>query len=292
MASVAGTVAVLVFSPRSPGVLAGLEESLAASVGYLRRLSADGDGYAEALHLSFHARTAAVAAHTAMADALVAAGHEGPGVRRWYGQSFEDSALSERRLVGPAGVTGIVTRHASLRSVWFLNSARGALALAAAVAVADLTGAEHGFWVVLGTLSVLRTNAASTGATALRALVGTVLGFVIGALLLLAIGTGPTALWIALPVAVLVAAYSPGALPFTAGQAAFTVVISLLFNILAPAGWQIGVVRIEDVALGWSTWRRGWPGWPDRRRSWRGSGTGPGDADRPHRTWQWAGPSG
>ena len=82
----------------------------------------------------------------------------------------------------------LVSGHASLRSVWFLNSARGALALAAAVAVADLADLQHGFWVVLGTLSVLRTSASATGATALRALIGTVVGFFIGAGLILAIG--------------------------------------------------------------------------------------------------------
>ncbi|WP_431873240.1 FUSC family protein [Amycolatopsis sacchari] len=235
--------------------LAPLECRLAESVEYLRRLNSDGDGYADAVHLSFHARTAAVAAHTAMTDALITAHRADPSTvpgsrRRWYGETFETEALGERRLAGLVAAAGVVSRHASLRSVWFLNSVRGALALAAAVAVADLTGVEHGFWVVLGTLSVLRTSAAATGATALRALLGTVAGFVVGAALLLAIGTGPGALWIALPIAVLVAAYAPGALPFAAGQAAFTVVVSVLFNLLAPAGWEIGVLRIEDVALG------------------------------------------
>ena len=42
--------------------------------------------------------------------------------------------------------------------------------------MADISGVQHGFWVVLGTLSVLRTNAASTESTALRALGGTLLG--------------------------------------------------------------------------------------------------------------------
>ena len=124
----------------------------------------------------------------------------------------------------------MVSRHASLRSVWFLNSVRGAVAVAAAIAVADVTGVQHGFWVVLGTLSVLRSSAASTGATAMRALLGTLIGFVVGALLLLVIGTGAGALWIALPIAVLIASYAPGALPFAVGQAAFTVVISVLFK--------------------------------------------------------------
>jgi uncharacterized membrane protein YccC len=75
-------------------------------------------------------------------------------------------------------------------------------------------------------------------------------GFAIGAAFMLAIGTSPTALWIALPVAVLVAAYSPGTAPFAVGQAAFTVTVVVLFNLLVPAGWKVGLVRIQDVAIG------------------------------------------
>jgi uncharacterized membrane protein YccC len=134
--------------------------------------------------------------------------------------------------------------------VWFRNSARGAIAIAAAVTVARLAGVQHAFWVVLGTLSVLRTSAGATGSTALRALAGTVLGFVVGAALLVGIGTAPAALWTALPLAVLVAAYTPGTAPFVIGQAAFTVTVVVLFNVLAPAGWKVGLLRIEDVAIG------------------------------------------
>ncbi|MEV6605346.1 FUSC family protein [Kutzneria sp. NPDC051319] len=251
-ASVLLDVAALLTDEPTKPQLDCLEHSLAASVEHLRRLRSDSAEFGAAVHLSFHARTAAVAAHTALADALIAAHRADPAIvsngrRRWYGT---DLAQSERRLAGVTTLANAVSRHANLRSVWFLNSARGAIALAAAVAVADLTGVEHGFWVVLGTLSVLRTNAASTGSTVLRALLGTVVGFVIGAALLLAIGSSTAALWTALPLAVLVAAYAPGVLPFAAGQAAFTVVVSVLFNLLVPAGWQIGVVRIEDVAIG------------------------------------------
>ena len=47
-------------------------------------------------------------------------------------------------------------------------------------AVVEVTNVSHGFWVVLGTMSVLRSNALGTGATALRAVGGTALGFVVG----------------------------------------------------------------------------------------------------------------
>jgi hypothetical protein len=157
---------------------------------------------------------------------------------------------SSPRVAGLAGAATLVRRHASVRSVWFLNSLRGALALAAAVAIADLSGVQHGFWVVLGTLSVLRTSAASTGSTAWRALAGTAVGFIIGGALLVGIGTAQTALWVALPLAVLVAAYAPGTTPFLVGQAAFTVTIVVLFNLLVPAGWRVGLLRVEDVAIG------------------------------------------
>ena len=167
----------------------------------------------------------------------------------WYGGG-ESGLLTAGRLAGLAGAATVAARHASIRSVWFRSSARGAVALAAAVAVADVLAVQHGFWVVLGTLSVLRTNAAATGATVLRALAGTVIGFAVGAALVLAIGSGQTALWIALPIAVLVAAYAPGTAPFAVGQAAFTIVVVVLFNLLVPLGWRVGLVRVQDVLLG------------------------------------------
>jgi hypothetical protein len=64
------------------------------------------------------------------------------------------------------------------------------------------------------------------------------------------IGTSTTLLWLLLPPAVLFAGLAPAAISFAAGQAAFTVVLLILFNILAPEGWRIGLVRIEDVLIG------------------------------------------
>ncbi len=127
---------------------------------------------------------------------------------------------------------------------------RGAIALGLAVLVAKLTGVQHSFWVVFGALSVLRSNALSTGQNVVRALIGTMIGFAIGAALVSVIGTDTTVLWILLPIVVLFAGFAPAAISFAAGQAAFTLTLFILFNIIAPVGWHIGLVRIEDVALG------------------------------------------
>jgi uncharacterized membrane protein YccC len=203
---------------------------------------------------AFHAQAISIAVQAIVADTLIATRRADPETiaarrRGWYG-SQPEGTMAERRVAALSGAIGVMARHASFRSVWLLNSLRGSLALAVAVLVADLSGVQHGFWVVLGTLSVLRTNAASTESTALRALGGTVIGFVAGALLLLGIGTSTPALWVALPIALAIGAYAPGTLPFAFGQAAFTIVVVVLFNLLVPAGWKVGLLRIEDVGLG------------------------------------------
>jgi hypothetical protein len=79
--------------------------------------------------------------------------------------------------------------HAERHSFWLHNSVRGATALGLAVLVADLTGVQHSFWVVLGTLTVLRSTALSTGQNVLRGLAGNVAGVIIGGALILGIGS-------------------------------------------------------------------------------------------------------
>jgi uncharacterized membrane protein YccC len=144
----------------------------------------------------------------------------------------------------------IAGSHTSMRSVWLRNSVRGAVGLALAVLVARVTDAQNGFWVVLGTISVLRSSALATGTTVVEAITGTAIGIVVGGLIVVAIGDHTALLWVVLPFAILLGAYSPRAISFTAGQAAFTIVIVVLFNLLNPVGWSVGVVRIEDVAIG------------------------------------------
>jgi uncharacterized membrane protein YccC len=103
---------------------------------------------------------------------------------------------------------------------------------------------------VLGALSVLRSNAIGTGVTAVRALAGTVAGFVIGTVVMVGLGSHLVGLWLVLPVAVLAAGCAPSLISFAAGQAGFTVMVIILFNILVPAGWSVGLVRVTDVAIG------------------------------------------
>src|SRR5437660_10856496 len=101
-------------------------------------------------------------------------------------------------------------------------------------------------------MALLRSIARGTVWSMLSALAGTAVGIVVGALLVIAIGTHEGVLWGVLPVAVLLAAYAPRAISFAAGQAGFTVVLFVLFNLIQPVGWKVGLVRVEDVAIGFA----------------------------------------
>jgi uncharacterized membrane protein YccC len=167
-------------------------------------------------------------------------------------------ALGPTRVAGPVARSAAALRsmgrvasgHLNLRSVWFRNSLRGAVGLALAVLVVEVTTVQHGFWVVLGTLSVLRSNALGTGATAVRAVLGTAIGFLAGYVVLEVIGHHGDRLWIVLPLAVLVAGITPTVSSFTAGQAGFTILVVVVFNIIEPVGSTVGLIRIEDVLIG------------------------------------------
>jgi len=81
-------------------------------------------------------------------------------------------------------------------------------------------------------------------------LAGNVIGVAIGGAFAAAAGNHPIVMWVTLPVVVFLAAYAATTVGFIVSQAAFTINLIVVFNLLSPAGWQIGLIRIEDVALG------------------------------------------
>ena len=260
--AVAATVAAL---RASAATLAGSDERPnfqrievardAVAQALVRRISElppnlDDDGFGSALEPPFRIRVISYSARQVAGYALLASGIAAPDLD-------ELDVAGGDFVTRPTRGTLLATErfaveHAGTRSVWFRNSVRGAAGLAVAVYIAQRSGLQHSFWVVLGTLSVLRSNALSTGWSVLSALAGTAVGIVVGATLVIAIGTHEQVLWAVLPVAVLLAAYAPRAISFAAGQAGFTVVLFVLFNLIQPVGWTVGLVRIEDVAIGFA----------------------------------------
>ena len=140
--------------------------------------------------------------------------------------------------------------HFTPRSVFFQNAVRLALGLALARAVAGVLDLSHGFWVLLATLSLMRTTVAATRAAVIPAFIGTVAGGLAAALLLALAGTHSVVYEVAFPL-ILVIALAAGPIGgLLVGQASFTLVVAFLFAQIAPVSWQLAEVRVEDVVLG------------------------------------------
>lgn len=142
--------------------------------------------------------------------------------------------------------------HLRLKSPWFRNSLRTALALAMSVAVVEVSGVQHGFWVVLGTLTALRFDALGTGRTAVQAIIGVCGGFLVGTGLLLVVGDHTPAYWVLLPIVTFLSAYTPGAISLIVGQGSFTVFVIVFYGLVAGPQLQTGEIRVVDVAIGLS----------------------------------------
>ncbi len=140
--------------------------------------------------------------------------------------------------------------HLSLRSVYLQNALRLGVGLALARLVAGELDVAHGFWVLLATLTLMRTSAGSTRAALPPAVLGTTIGGALAIGLVLLIGPYPVATAALLPVVVVIAVLSGRLAGAVASQACFTLVVAVLFAQLAPPTWELGPERVLDVLLG------------------------------------------
>jgi len=161
-----------------------------------------------------------------------------------------ETGASERVLPATAMAAQVTSGFLANRAVALRNSLRTGVGLALAVAVTHIFPVENGFWVVLGALSVLRSSALTTGTRVWRAVIGTGIGFLIGVVVISVVGVDPVVLWILMPFVVFGSAYVPEIASFTAAQAAFTMMVLISFNLVVPTGWEVGLIRMQDVIIG------------------------------------------
>lgn len=187
--------------------------------------------------------TGRVIRNAALADAR-------PVWARVLGRRLPQTGAADWVMPETTAVAAITKGFVATRAVVLQNSLRTGLGLALAVAVTHVFPVEHGFWVVLGAMSVLRSSALTTGTRVLRAVAGTGIGFVIGVVVIELVGIQPVVMWLLLPMVAFGSAYVPEVASFIAGQAAFTMMVLIIFNVIQPTGWSVGLIRVEDVVVG------------------------------------------
>ena len=181
---------------------------------------------------------------------IAAAADARPVWARILGRRLPVAGAAERLLSESQALRSLPSGFLATRAVVVRNSLRTGLGLALAVAVTHVFPVQHGFWVVLGAMSVLRSSALTTGTRVVRAVTGTALGFLLGVVFIELMGVHPAVLWTALPLVAFGSAYVPEVASFVAGQAMFTMMVLIIFNVINPSGWQVGLVRVEDVVVG------------------------------------------
>ncbi|MEE6258240.1 FUSC family protein [Plantactinospora sonchi] len=139
--------------------------------------------------------------------------------------------------------------HLTTRSVYLQGALRVAVALTVARVVAGFLNLNHGFWVLLAILTLMRTSAVDTRKALRSVLLGTLLGAAVGTLLLTAAHV-PELILVALPVMMVLTFAIGPLLPQLWGQALFTVLFVLVFVEVGPANLEIAGARLLDVAIG------------------------------------------
>jgi uncharacterized membrane protein YccC len=117
-----------------------------------------------------------------------------------------------------------------------------------AAVASEVLPLQRSYWVVLTVAIVVKPDNGSVFARALQRGIGTIVGAVLGAVILAAVPYGP---WLLFPMAVLAAAQPYGRLRnFGLGATFMTPVVVLLIDLLAPAGWRLAEERLVDTLLG------------------------------------------
>jgi uncharacterized membrane protein YccC len=133
-----------------------------------------------------------------------------------------------------------------------------------AAVASEVLPLQRSYWVVLTVAVVVKPDNGSVFARALQRGIGTIVGVVLGAVILAAIPYGP---WLLFPMAVLAAGQPYGRLRnFGLGATFMTPLIVLLIDLLAPAGWRLPEERLVDTLLGcaivllvgYATWPSSW----------------------------------
>ena len=131
----------------------------------------------------------------------------------------------------------------------------------AAVASEELP-LQRSYWVVLTVAIVVKPDNGSV--CALQRGIGTIVGVVLGAIILAAVPYGP---WLLFPMAVLAAGQPYGRLrSFGLGATFMIPVVVLLIDLLTPAGWRLPEERLVNTLLGcaivllvgYATWPSSW----------------------------------
>lgn len=184
------------------------------------------------------------------------------------GTASHDQTLSSEGLTGWSDIRLRFSRHLSPESPLFRHAVRMSLLLCAGYGFIQLTGLEHGYWILLTSLFVCQPNYNATKRRLALRIAGTVAGIILGLPLLWLVPSIEGQLILIVISGVLFFAFRQS--QYAHATMFITLLVLFCFNLLGE-GFEVALPRIIDTILGcaiaWLAVAFIWPDWRFRRLS-------------------------
>lgn len=177
-----------------------------------------------------------------------------------------NQALSSEGLTGWADIKLRFSRHLTPESPLFRHAVRMSLLLCTGYAFIQVTGLEHGYWILLTSLFVCQPNYNATKRRLALRIAGTVSGIIIGLPLLWLVPSIEGQLILLVVTGVLFFAFRQS--QYAHATMFITLLVLFCFNLLGE-GFEVAIPRIVDTLIGcgiaWLAVAFVWPDWRFRR---------------------------
>ncbi|AFY42665.1 FUSC family protein [Nostoc sp. PCC 7107] len=148
----------------------------------------------------------------------------------------------------PAAILDTLRNNFTFDSVSFRHALRLAIITTFAELIAAILQLPRGYWITLTALVALKPNFGGTSETTVQRVIGTILGGIMGIVLILLV-KNQSAIAFCLLLLVFIA-MSVRPLSYSIFTLLLTPAIILLLNLMSADGWQVGVLRIVDSLFG------------------------------------------
>ena len=183
-------------------------------------------------------------------------------------QTVHDNSLASEGLTGWSDIRLRISRHLTAESALFRHAVRMSLVLCVGYAFIQLTGLQHGYWILLTSLFVCQPNYNATRRRLALRILGTLAGIAVGLPVLWLVPSTDGQLILIVLSGVLFFAFRN--IRYAHATLFITLLVLLCFNLLGE-GFEIAVPRIIDTLLGcgiaWLAVSFIWPDWRFRRLS-------------------------
>lgn len=177
-------------------------------------------------------------------------------------ENNQENTLADDKITGWSDIRLRISRHLTPQSALFRHAIRMSVLLCSGYVLIQLTGMQHGYWILLTSLFVCQPNYNATRRRLTLRIIGTLTGILLGLPILYFVPSLEGQLTLIVISGVLF--FSFRNVQYAHATMFITLLVLLCFNLLGE-GFEVAVPRIIDTLLGcaiaWAAVSFIWPDW-------------------------------